>query len=74
MISSGTLAATVPDLKVAGVNQALTDLGTPFAFVGRVVPGIGVRILQGDKMEHYTEIHCEHDELARIWSLYPRDV
>ena len=31
-------------------------------------------LLQGDKMEHYAEIHCEHDELARIWSLYPRDV
>lgn len=58
MISSGALAEAVPDLQVAGVSQALTDLGTPFAFVGRVIPGIGVRVLQDDKMEHYTEIHC----------------
>ena len=74
MISSEALAEAVPDLQVAGVSQALTDLGTPFAFVGRVIPGIGVRVLQDEKMEHYTEIHCEHDDLARIWSFHPRDV
>jgi hydrogenase expression/formation protein HypE len=73
MISSGTLAVTVPPERVGGVSQALTGLGTPFAFVGQVTDGAGVRVLQDGTAVHYTEIRCEDDELARIWALYPRD-
>lgn len=73
MISSGTLAVTVPPERVEGVEQALTELGTPFAFVGRVVEGTGVRVRRDSEMFHHTEIRCEEDELARMWALHPRD-
>jgi hydrogenase expression/formation protein HypE len=72
MISSGTLAVTVPPECVEGVRRALTDLETPFAFVGRVVEGAGVRVHRDGEVAHYTEIRCEDDELARMWALYPR--
>lgn len=73
MISSGTLAATVPSERVRNVSQALTELGMTFAFVGRVTEGVGVRVLQDGTSVHYREIRCEEDELARMWALYPRD-
>ena len=53
-------------------NQILGKLGTPYAFVGHVMEGRGVRILQGGEAQHYTEIRCEEDELARMWAMYPR--
>jgi hydrogenase expression/formation protein HypE len=67
------LAATVPSERVRNMSQALTELGTKFAIVGRVTEGMGVRVLQDGTSVHYREIHCEEDELARMWSLYPRD-
>ncbi len=73
MISSGTLAVTVPPERVTAVRQALQALGTPFAFAGRVIKGSGVRVWQADEVTHYREIRCEEDELARMWALYPRD-
>jgi hydrogenase expression/formation protein HypE len=73
MISSGTLAVTVPPGSVDDVRYALEALGTPFAFVGRVTDGDGVHVLRDGKQTHYTEIRCEEDELARLWALYPRD-
>jgi hydrogenase expression/formation protein HypE len=73
MISSGTLAATVPPRRVEDVGRALKQLGTPFAFAGRVMEGAGVRIVQAGHEVHYTEIRCEDDELARMWALYPRE-
>jgi hydrogenase expression/formation protein HypE len=73
MISSGTLAVTVPSERVEDVSRALEQLGTAFAFVGQVVEGAGVRVLQDGEAAHYTEIRCEEDELARMWALYPRD-
>ena len=73
MISSGTLAATVPREQVGDVSRALTELGKPFAFVGRVIAGAGVSVLRDGEAVHYTEIRCEEDELARMWALYPRD-
>jgi len=73
MISSGTLAVTVSPERVDDASHALEQLGTPFAFVGRVVEGTGVRVLQDSESIHYTEIRCEEDELARMWALYPRD-
>ncbi|MCK4450580.1 MAG: hydrogenase expression/formation protein HypE, partial [Anaerolineae bacterium] len=73
MISSGTLAVTVPPERTEDVSHALEELGTEFAFVGEVVEGAGVGVLQDGKAVHYTEIRCEEDELARMWALYPRD-
>ena len=73
MISSGTLAVTVPPERLGQVRWALDDLDAPFADIGQVVAGKGVRLLQDGEAVHYTEIHCEEDELARMWTLYPRD-
>jgi len=73
MISSGTLAATVPPEHVEDVRKAFETLEIPFAYIGRVIEGKGVHIHQGDKVVHHTEIRCEADELARLWALYPRD-
>jgi hydrogenase expression/formation protein HypE len=73
MISSGTLAATVPPEQAEDVSHTLEELGTEFAFVGRIMEGAGVRVLRDGEAVHYTEIRCEEDELARMWALYPRD-
>jgi hydrogenase maturation factor len=73
MISSGTLAVTVPSDQVADVSEALGELETPFAFVGQVIEGTGVRVLRDHEISHYTEIRCEEDEFARLWALHPRD-
>jgi len=73
MISSGTLAATVPSDRMSKVSDSLRKAGVPFADVGRVTEGDGVLLLQKDENIHYREIHCEDDELARMWTLYPRD-
>lgn len=74
MISSGTLAATIPPERVEDASEALTDLGVPFTLVGRVVEGNGVRVVRENGTEHYTEIACEEDELVRLWSLHPREI
>jgi hydrogenase expression/formation protein HypE len=73
MISSGTLVVTVPPDRVAQVSTALKDLGTPFAFVGRVTDGAGVHVLKDGRTIHHAAIRCEEDELARMWALYPRN-
>jgi hydrogenase expression/formation protein HypE len=72
MISSGTLAVTVPPERVMQVSAALEELGTPFAFVGRVTDGAGVRVLKDGGAIHHTEIRGEEDELARLWAIFPR--
>jgi hydrogenase expression/formation protein HypE len=72
MISSGTLVVTLPPERAEDVSTALGELGTPFAFVGSVTEGAGVRVLQDSQATHYAEIRCEEDELARMWTLYPR--
>lgn len=73
MISSGTLAATVPEGRVAEVGRALTQMGMPFAFVGKVIEGAGVQVRRNGSIVHYSDIRCEEDELARMWRLYPRE-
>ena len=73
MISSGTLAATVPARQVAEVSRVLTETGMPFAFVGRIIEGAGVHVRRNGEIEHYHDIRCEEDELARMWRLYPRE-
>jgi len=72
MISSGTLAAAVPAGNKENAAGALKELGIPFACIGRVVEGEGVRILCSGKSTLYKDIRCEDDELARMWALYPR--
>jgi hydrogenase expression/formation protein HypE len=73
MISSGTLAVTVPPERVEVTSKALEELRTPFTLAGRVTEGEGVRVLRDGEITHYTRIRCEEDELARMWALYPRD-
>ncbi|MGC9356674.1 MAG: AIR synthase family protein [Anaerolineae bacterium] len=73
MISSGTLAVTVPPGHLEDVMVALDEVGTPFAVVGEVTAGTGVRVLKDAEVIHHTTIRCEEDELARLWASYPRD-
>jgi hydrogenase expression/formation protein HypE len=74
MISSGTLAATVPPELVEEVSSVLkNETRTPFAFAGRVTEGEGVRVTRNGESIHFNQIRCEEDELARMWELYPRD-
>ncbi|MBN1921792.1 MAG: hydrogenase expression/formation protein HypE, partial [Anaerolineae bacterium] len=72
MISSGTLAVTLPPERLEATWAALDALGVPFAHVGQVVAGKGVQIWHAGRVMHHTEIRCEEDELARMWALYPR--
>jgi hydrogenase expression/formation protein HypE len=72
MISSGTLVATVPPKRAADVRSALEEMGIPFAVAGLVTPGSGVRVLRDGEVKQYNGIHCEEDELARLWTIYPR--
>ena len=59
--------------KVEEVRRALKKMKISFAFAGRVTKGKGVHVLNNDGEDyHCTEIRCEEDELARIWTLYPR--
>ena len=73
MISSGTLAATVPADKAAEIARILAETGVVCADVGCVTDGVGVRIVQKYETIYYPEIQCEEDELARLWALYPRN-
>jgi hydrogenase maturation factor len=73
MISSGTLAVSVPEERAADVSRVLTEMDIPFAFAGRVVEGAGVSVRRNDETVQYRDIRCEEDELARMWRLYPRE-
>ncbi|MBN1266776.1 MAG: AIR synthase family protein [Anaerolineales bacterium] len=72
MISSGTLAVTLPPDHLEKAANRLQALDVPFAVVGNVVEGKGVRLI-GEHEQHFTDIRCEDDELARLWLKYPRD-
>lgn len=72
MISSGTLAATVPAGKAGTVLRDLSDMGIPCADVGEVIGGEGIVVIDGERVDHHLGIRCEDDELARMWQLYPR--
>jgi len=73
IISSGTLAVTVPDKHLAQVENALNESGTSFAVVGRVKAEHGVSVISDENVIHYSEIKPEEDELARLWRAYPRN-
>lgn len=72
MISSGTLVATIPHEKVENAANSLREKGIFFADIGRIIEGSGVDINREGQSTHYQEIHCEDDELARMWKLYPK--
>lgn len=72
MISSGTLAATIPPRYKEAVTRSLKKAGRPFTFIGRVIEGNGVHVHSDATVTHYTEVHVEDDELARLWAIHPR--
>ena len=72
MISSGSIVATVSPDHLQDAENALIDLGIPYANIGRVTHGSGVSIQSKEETIHYNDILCEEDELARMWELYPR--
>lgn len=73
MISSGTLVATIPLQGIDAANHRLVEKGISFADVGMVIQGSGVQIVTNGQVTHYQEIHCEDDELARMWELHPQN-
>lgn len=73
MISPETLVATVPVERLQDAIHALSELGILFAQIGQVTEGRGVRVVRKRGVAHFTEIRCEQDELARMWTLYPGD-
>ncbi len=73
MISSGTLAATVPEERVQEACAALQAAGIPHADIGRVVEGRGVILRAGGGTTRHQDIRCEEDELARMWELFQPD-
>jgi hydrogenase expression/formation protein HypE len=74
MISSGTLAVTIPPQDAAEAGLALKEIVVDYAEVGVVTGGVGVTLVRGIVSANYSEIRCEEDELARLWALYrPRD-
>jgi hydrogenase expression/formation protein HypE len=73
MISSGTLVASVPEDKLAGVKSALDEAEILWADIGVVTADKGIRINRDTEVLHYQEIHPEADELARMWTLYTPD-
>jgi len=72
MISSGTLAVTVPPAHMEEVHRVFIKLDIPFADIGQVREGKGVRLLENGEIVEYSDIRCEEDELARMWECYPR--
>lgn len=73
MISSGTLVATIPPERVQTAARSLIEKGIHFADIGQVTDGEGVYMIKDGQITHYQEIHCEEDELARMWERYPRN-
>lgn len=73
MISSGTLVATIPLEHVEAIRKSLDDGGIIYADIGEIIEGKGVRIIQNGHVTLYQEIHCEEDELARMWEIYLQD-
>lgn len=73
MISSGTLVAAIPPEQVDAAGRSLAEKGILFSDIGEIVDGSGVQIIKDGQVTHYQEIHCEADELARMWELYPQN-
>jgi len=73
MFSSGALVATIPFEKVVSAYRALHEMEIPFADIGGVTEGTGVRIFKDEDIIHHDKIRAEENELARMWALFPRD-
>ena len=73
MISSGTLAAAVPEENLEKALHSLRAKGIPCGDIGTVQEGEGVRLHRGGTITHHTGIQAEVDELARMWEKYPRE-
>lgn len=72
MLSSGTLIATIPSSNVTVAAQKLDEIGITFADIGTVSEGEGVVLHDEGETQRYTQILAEEDELARMWTKYPR--
>lgn len=73
MISSGTLVAAVDPFRLEEAKANLIEAGIPFADIGEIIPGQGVKVIKDSQTIHYQEIRAEEDELARMWTLYTPD-
>ncbi|MDD5556987.1 MAG: AIR synthase-related protein [bacterium] len=73
MISSGTLAATVPPEQAAAALERVRARHVVCAAIGTVVEGGGVRVVRGGEVDFHDEIRCEEDELARMWARHRPD-
>ena len=67
MISSGTLVAAIPIEHIGAARRSLENLDIVFADIGQIIEDKGVQITQNGQVALYKEIHCEEDELARMW-------
>lgn len=72
MLSSGTLITTIPPSSVTVAAQKLDEIGIMFADIGTVGEGEGVLLHDESETQRYTQILAEEDELARMWTKYPR--
>lgn len=72
MISSGTLAATVPPQDVEKAVQSLENKAILYGDIGRVVAQKGILVHRQEQSVHYQDIRAEEDELARLWKKFPR--
>ena len=70
MISSGTLVAAIPIEHIGAARRSLENLDIVFADIGQIIEDKGVQITQNGRVALYQEIHCEEDELARMWEIY----
>lgn len=70
MLSSGTLVATISPAKVEEAKYHLNEKGIPFADIGQIIEGDEVQIFRDGQILKYQEIHCEDDELARMWEIH----
>ena len=53
MFSSGALVVTIPSEKVESAYRALHEMGIPFATIGGVTEGTGVRIFKDEDIIHH---------------------
>ncbi len=54
-------------------NHTLLTLeraGIPAARVGKVTEGKGLTISRQGNISRETQLHCEEDELARMWTIH----
>ncbi len=70
MISSGSIVATVPEKNVPEVIKELQMQDIPAKDAGIVKKGKGVTFIQEGREKTFENIHCEEDELARMWSIH----